>query len=144
VIVDCPVAFQEVRRDADPEDPEQGPREITLRSNIVSMMRRYNIDDLGAVLRTKLSFEVQGNWFSHSATLSALPKLGPDDTFVGNVLYRTPFGAAPDTDWQPDNAGGNVTATDEQMCDVLVERRRWTRRGVVRLESAVRVGDALF
>jgi hypothetical protein len=142
VIFDCPVAFQEVLRDTDPEDPEQGPREVTVRSNIISMIRQYNTEDLGAILRTRLSFKLDRNWFSHSATLSALPKVGFGDEFINNVLYDTSLGEA-EADWINGN-GGNVNSEGGEMTDVLIERRRWTRRGIVKLDTSVRAGDQLF
>jgi hypothetical protein len=143
VIFDCPIAFHEVERDSGqaglPIDPEQGEREVALQSNIVSFMHPYNPADLGAVLRTKLPFHLDENWFSHSGTLSALPKKsGTHDIFGNNVLHcDTPLGTA-DVDW---NAGTNnrVLQADD-MSDILIERCRWTDRVLVRLRNAVLSG----
>jgi hypothetical protein len=143
VIFDCPIAFHEVERDSGqaglPIDPEQGERKVALQSNIVSFMHPYNPEDLGAILRTKLPFHLDGNWFSHSGTLSALPKIsGTHDVFENNVLHcDTPLGTA-DVDW---NAGTNnrVLPADD-MSDILIERCRWTNPGLVRLRNAVLSG----
>jgi len=135
VIFDCPIAFHEVARD--PADPNQGDREVTLRSNIISFMHPYNPEDLGAILRTKLPFRLEGNWFSHSRTLSALPKVpNTHDMFVDNVLHDdTPLGEA-SHDWQEPDTNNRVLPADD-MSDVLIERCRWTNPGLVRLRSAV-------
>ncbi|MFC7531917.1 hypothetical protein [Actinoplanes sp. GCM10030250] len=145
VIFDCPIAFHEVVRDlAFPigggrkvTDPNQGDREVTVRSAIVSFIHPYNPEDLGAILRTKLPFRLEGNRFSHSRTLSALPKKPQThDVFVDNVLHDdTPFGEAGD-DWQQAGTNNRVPPADD-MSDVLIERCRWTNPGLVRLRSAV-------
>ncbi|GAA3342688.1 hypothetical protein GCM10020358_38580 [Amorphoplanes nipponensis] len=143
VIFDCPIAFHEVVRDLDHPvegvgkvtDPRQGDREVTLRSNIISFMHPYNPEDAGAILRTRLPFRLERNWFSHSGTLSALPKVSPThDMFMNNVLHEdTPLGAAV-ADWK---AGSNCVPPAADMRDVLIERCRWTNPGLVRLRSAV-------
>jgi hypothetical protein len=131
VIFDCPIAFHEVVRDHD--DPNQGPREVTVRSTIISLMCPFNPEDPGAVLRTRLSFRLEGNVFSHSHLLSTLSRVGAADVYTGNVLHDTHFGKA-EAEW---NAGVNIVAPSEQMNDVLVERRRWTRRDRINLHRAV-------
>jgi hypothetical protein len=138
VIFDCPIAFHEVVRD--PADPRQGAREVTVRSTVISFMHSYNPGDLGAVLRTKLPFHLEGNRFSRSRTLSALKKMQPThDVFVDNVLHQdTPPGEAA-ADW--DAGTGNQVAAPGDMRDVLVQRCRWTGPGLVRLDGAVLSGD---
>jgi hypothetical protein len=137
IIFDCPIAFHEVERDG--HDPNQGAREVTVRANIVTFMHPYNAEDLGAILRTKLSFLLEENRFSHSQTLSALPKEGPGDTFNNNVLNGdTPLDMAA-ADW---SAGmNNMAKPTSEMDDVLVERCRWTKPRTVRLRGAVLSSD---
>jgi hypothetical protein len=138
VIFDCPIAFHEVVRDQ--ADPNTGDREVTVRSNIVSFMHPYNPGDLGAILRTRLPFRIEGNRFSHSRTLSALPKVPhTHDMFVDNVLHDdTPLGEASD-DWH--DGANNLVPPADDMSDVLIERCRWTNPGTVRLQSAVLSSD---
>jgi hypothetical protein len=131
VIFDCPIGFHEVVRDR--ADPNQGDREVVLRSNIISLMCRYNTEDPGAVLRTRTSFRLEGNRMSHSHALSALPKIGPGDVYAANVLYDTPLGQA-GTDWTVDT---NRTADSSGMSDVLIMCRRWTGPDLMNLHSAV-------
>jgi len=140
VIFDCPIAFHEVVRDK--ADPNKGHREMTVRSNIVSFMHPYNPEDLGAILRTKLLFHLEGNRFSHSRTLSAFPKK-PDthDVFVNNVLHDdTPLGEA-SYDWTHPATNNNRIPPAGDMSDILIERCRWTNPGLVRLRSAVLSSD---
>jgi hypothetical protein len=146
VIFDCPIAFHEVARNQATSDwaadPNQGDREVTVRSNIISFMHPYNPADLGAILRTKLPFRIEGNRFSHSRILSALPKApGTHDIFINNVLHDdTPLGEAHD-DWESEDSTNNQIPQADDMSDVLIERCRWTNPGPVRLRNAVLASD---
>jgi hypothetical protein len=135
VIFDCPIAFHEVVRDR--EDPNQGDREVTLRSNVISLMCPYNSEDLGTVLRTRTSFRLESNRFSHSHMLSAFPKVGPGDVYVDDVRYDVPLGKAR-SDWTDST---NRSADTSEMGDLLIVCRRWTHPDLANLHNAIPLSD---